>query len=332
VPDDPLWLAARRVREVCVAAGLAEARPMPFTRGDSEPRVRVTNPLAEDEPFLRRSVLETLRGRAEHNLNRHQGDVRLFEIGSVFEPGPGASRAGGPAAAPSGTPDAPVLPREELRVAAMVMGARRPTHFTESKPPAWDPWDVKALAEAIARAAHPQRTIVLRPGGDGLRWSVEADGEAIGWAGGVSLDAPVWASPGFGVEVTLGELRSAAPAARGAHAHLPAADRGPAHFARYTPIPVTPAAEFDLALIVPDRLTAAEVERVIRASAGALLERLVLFDEFHGASVPDGTRSLAWRLTLRHPERTLRDKEIDGRRAQLLKTLENELGVVQRTG
>lgn len=69
----------------------------------------------------------------------------------------------------------------------------------------------------------------------------------------------------------------------------------------------------------------------MRRAAGELLESLVLFDEFRGPGVPEGKRSLAWRLTFRHPERTLRDKEIDGRRSQLLKTLETELGVIART-
>ena len=91
------------------------------------------------------------------------------------------------------------------------------------------------------------------------------------------------------------------------------------------------AATFDLALLVPDALSAAEVERVLRASGGDMLESLALFDEFRGAGVPEGMRSLAWRLTFRHPERTLRDKEIDGRRSQLLKSLENQLGVKPRT-
>ena len=100
---------------------------------------------------------------------------------------------------------------------------------------------------------------------------------------------------------------------------------------RFEPLPTTPAAEFDLALIVPDAVPAAEVEVVIRRASGEMLERLELFDEFRGAGIPEGTRSLAWRLTFRHPERTLRDKEIDGRRSQLLKTLEKELGVVART-
>ncbi len=64
--------------------------------------------------------------------------------------------------------------------------------------------------------------------------------------------------------------------------------------------------------------------------SGAQLESVMLFDEFRGAGVAEGVRSLAWRLTFRHPERTLRDKEIEGRRAQLLKALEERLGVRPR--
>jgi phenylalanyl-tRNA synthetase beta chain len=73
------------------------------------------------------------------------------------------------------------------------------------------------------------------------------------------------------------------------------------------------------------------VDRVIRASAGDLLERLDVFDLYEGEGVDAGHRSVAWRLTLRHPERTLRDKEIEGRRAKVLSALQNELNVRQRT-
>jgi phenylalanyl-tRNA synthetase beta chain len=73
------------------------------------------------------------------------------------------------------------------------------------------------------------------------------------------------------------------------------------------------------------------VEALLVSVAGAQLERCVLFDEFRGAGVPAGVRSLAWRLTFRHPERTLRDKEIEGRRVQLVKALEDQLGVRPRT-
>jgi phenylalanyl-tRNA synthetase beta chain len=106
----------------------------------------------------------------------------------------------------------------------------------------------------------------------------------------------------------------------------------------YRELPHTPPVMFDLALLVPDEVPASRVEEVTRAAVGDLLERLVLFDVFRGGdpessagrAVPAGMRSLAWRLTLRDPQRTLRDKEVEGRRQKLLRALEGELGVRQR--
>ena len=317
VPDHPLHLAGRRVRDALVAAGLAEVRPMPFTRGDGSALVRVSNPLAEDEPFLRCALLDTLARRAEYNCNHREGNVRLFEIGSAFQP----SGAG--------------LPVETLHVAALVMGDRRPPHFTDPKPPKYDAWDAKAVAEMIARAAFPHRDVTVTPAENDALWTVRLDGRGVGIVRGVALDAPVWASAAFGAEIELGVLSAAPEAAPGAHAYgvtvAGGIDEAAAPFVKFRPLPTTPAAEFDLALLVPDDLPAADVESAIRQASGSMLEHLVLFDEFRGTGVPEGKRSLGWRLTFRHPERTLRDKEIDGRRSQLLKTLENTLGVVPRS-
>jgi phenylalanyl-tRNA synthetase beta chain len=117
----------------------------------------------------------------------------------------------------------------------------------------------------------------------------------------------------------------------GQHAHAPAErDSGVAGAVRFTPLPTTPAAEIDLALIVPDATRAATVETAMRQAGGELLERVELFDEYRGSGIPAGTRSLAWRLTWRHPERTLRDKEIEGRRARLLEILDKDLGIRPR--
>jgi len=321
VPDHPLYAAYVRLRDALVAAGLMEVRPLPFTAGgaaDAE-LVRVRNPLGDDEPFLRASLLDTLARRAEYNLNRMQGDIRLFEIGTAF-----ARAHGG-------------LPHEEHRVGLLVMGRRRPAHFTEPAPPAWDQWDVRALAERLANIALPGRTIALVPGTAPELWRIEADGAVVGTVRRVALDAPVWATPALGIEVTLGAMPSAAPAARGSNAHGSArpgvADDGAVagDVRRYRALPTTPAAEFDLALLVPDDIAAGQVDAVLRETGGAMLERCELFDEFRGAGIPAGHRSLAWRLTFRHPERTLRDKEIEGRRSQLLKTLESQLGVRPRT-
>ena len=62
-----------------------------------------------------------------------------------------------------------------------------------------------------------------------------------------------------------------------------------------------------------------------------MLESLLLFDEFTGQGIPDGSRSLAWALTFRHPERTLKDKEVQDITEKVVKALEGELGVRQRT-
>ena len=313
VPDHPLFTAYRRLRDALVAEGLHEVRPLPFSAGASEGFVRVLNPLAEDEPFLRRRVLDTLARRAEYNLNRMQGDVRLFEVGAVF--------------APAGEG----LPLEEQRVGALLMGSRRPPHFTEPQPPAFDAWDAKALAERTAAVAFPGGAVRCVPGDGATLWVVEVDGRAVGTVERVALDAPIWAKPAFGVELSLGPVANAPVAAPGTHAHAaPAPVRRPDPI-RFRALPTTPAAEFDLALLVPETVPAAQVQALLVEVSGAQLERCVLFDEFRGAGVPDGMRSLAWRLTFRHPERTLRDKEIEGRRVQLLKALEVQLGVRPRT-
>jgi phenylalanyl-tRNA synthetase beta chain len=313
-PDHPLHLASRRVRDVLVGMGLAETRPMPFTSSGDEHSPRVRNPLAEDEPYLRASVLDTLARRAEYNLSRMQGNLRLFEIGNTF------------------TPRQERLPLEEMRVGALVMGARRPPHFTEPTPPAYDAWDARELAERVAAAAFPGRAIRLAPRDGEAAWTIEVEGVGtVGQVRDVALDRPVWAGTAWGVEVTLGTLVSDDVAPAGQNAHAPAErESGAARAVRFAPLPTTPAAEFDLALLVPDGTAAVVVEDALRRAGGELLERVQLFDEFRGQGIPAGLRSLAWRLTWRHPERTLRDKEIEGRRARLLEILDRELGIRPR--
>jgi phenylalanyl-tRNA synthetase beta chain len=288
---------------------------MPFTASGTEDTPRVRNPLAEDEPFLRGSLLDTLARRAEFNLARMQGNVRLFEIGNAF------------------IPSTERLPREEVRVGALVMGARRPVHFTEPQPPAFDVWDAREIAERMAAAAFPGEPIAFEAGDAPAVWTVHVGSRGlVGHVERLTLDRPVWASEAFGVELTLGQLVSddVAPPRQHAHTHTVQRAAAPTAGIRVRPLPVTPAAEFDLALLVPDAVPAAKVESVLRSSGGDLLEACALFDEFRGAGVPTGSRSLAWRLTFRHPERTLKEKEIDGRRARLLESLASQLGVVPR--
>ena len=306
VPDSPLVPVIRRVRDALVATGLLEVRPMPFVAEGKGATVRVTNPLAEDEAFLRGDLLTTLVARAEHNLARMQGNVRLFEVGTAFFVGESPANLPGPKKA--------ALPREEVHVAALVMGQRAPTHFTRAVQPSYDEWDIKYVAETTAAAAFPGAAVKLVPGSGEILWDISVDGKTVGSARRLKLDAPVWARPAFGLEINLEAIEQTAVRNKA-----------------YRPIPLTPRVQVDLALVAATTVTAAQIDEVIRREAGELLESLTLFDEFIGQGIPEGSRSLAWALTFRHPERTLKDKEVQGRTETIVKALEGELGVRQRT-
>lgn len=219
------------------------------------------------------------------------------------------------------------------------MGRRQPPHFTDPKSPEFDAWvrysewDAKAIAHRLAVLAFGGSQIALQEAVTkaGDLWDVSAGGSRVGVVRRVALDAPVWAAPAFGVELTLAVLESSAVAPAGEAAHRPFARRA-APVTRYAALPTTPAAEMDLALLVPPTVRAEEVENVMRRVSGKLLERVELFDRYVGQGIEAGQRSLAWRLTFRHSERTLRDREIEARRSDILRALADELNVRQRTG
>ncbi len=296
--DAPMHTSATRVRQAAVAAGLFEARPMPFVREGVDAH-RVRNPLAEDEAYLRTSLLDSLARRLEYNFSHMQRNVRLFEVGTVFT----HEKAEGTAA-----------PAERIHAAAVVVGDRRPAHFTEPHPPQFDEWDAKNIAEVLALAAFRGRPVEFTPSESDVLWTVTVDGRSVGMVRRLVVDAPVWASPVFGVEIDL-----------------EAVDAGEAVSRPFAAIPSMPAMQVDLALLVSEVIAASSVADAIRDAAGDMLESLLVFDEFRGAGIPEGHRSLGWALTFRHPERTLRDKEIQGRTAKILSVLESKLGIRQRS-
>jgi phenylalanyl-tRNA synthetase beta chain len=312
VPDHPLHTLGQRARQTLIAAGLHEIRPMPFVADRGVGAARVANPLSDEEPCLRQSLSDTLVSRAEYNLARMQRDVRLFEVGSVFT---------GPS-----TP----LPREEVRVGAIMMGARRPPHFTEPQPPDIDIWDAKGLAESLLEGVFGPSASLQLVADEHDGWQIERDRSVVGHVRPIALDAPVWAAPAFVVECTLGEMPTAPVASRGAHAPRQEPGERTVRATQYRPLPTTPAALFDLAFLVPDDMASERVDAELRRAGGELLESLTLFDAFAGQGVPAGMRSLAWRLVFRHPERTLREKEIDGRRRAIIDQVRRTLGIEVR--
>ncbi|HEU5261135.1 MAG TPA: phenylalanine--tRNA ligase subunit beta [Gemmatimonadales bacterium] len=298
VPDAPIESAKAWVREQLARAGLYEARTMPLGPADGPEAVAIRNPISAEEAYVRRRLLPGLVGRVEHNWANRNRDIRLFEIGTVFKRGIEAGAG----------------PEEWTSVAAVLTGARHPAHWSQgAKVPDMDIWDLKYHFELAVKVAAP--TCDVRPAtGGAVGWEAvhRGSGVALGWAGPLDADAPVWAASLFGLEVRL-EVTSTPP--------VP-----------YRQLPAQPPVERDVALVLPPGVSAAAVSEVLRRAAGPLLERLEVFDEYRGAGVPAGHRSVAWHCTFRDPSRTLREREVDELLSRALKAVEDELGVRRREG
>ncbi|HIW73727.1 MAG TPA: phenylalanine--tRNA ligase subunit beta [Firmicutes bacterium] len=99
---------------------------------------------------------------------------------------------------------------------------------------------------------------------------------------------------------------------------------------RYRPLPRFPAVERDLALLCDEEMPVAEIEKVIRASAGRYLESVSLFDVYQGAQTGAGKKSVAYALTFRSAQETLTDQEIDAALQKIFKNL-SEKGCILRS-
>jgi phenylalanyl-tRNA synthetase beta chain len=172
-----------------------------------------------------------------------------------------------------------------------------------------DIWDLKHHFELAVQTAAPGA--LVRAAADGAGWEAAGpDGAVVGRAVPLDADAPVWAGPLFGFEVVI--------------------DAAERPVVPYRAIPQIPAVERDLALVLPAGVGVDQVEAVWRRAAGALLERLEVFDEYRGAGLPAGARSVAWHCTFRDPRRTLRETEVDRQLDGVLRALEGELDVRRR--
>jgi phenylalanyl-tRNA synthetase beta chain len=92
-----------------------------------------------------------------------------------------------------------------------------------------------------------------------------------------------------------------------------------------------PASDRDIAFFVPTQFSVADIERTIRKAGGTLLESVQLFDEYRGENVPDGKRSLAWRLVYRSLDRTLTDEDVEPVHQNVREALEEKFQVVLRS-
>ena len=289
--DGPMDRAVHRVREQLVRLGLFEAQPLPLVPEAGPGGVRLLNPLSAEEAWLRQDLLPGLARSVETNWSRQVRDVRLFEIGTVFRQGGGDGR-----------------PQESMRVAAVLTGARSPAHWSDGgRTPDLDLWDLKSLFEAAVGLAIPGATVQVGTNA----WIAMLEGREVGRAERLAVAPPAWAAPLYGFELELSAEARPAP--------------------RFVPPPVTPAAWRDVNLLLSAGVGAADVIRVMRASAGKLLESVDVVSEFRAAELGADRRAVQFRLVARAGDRTVRDEEVDALISRVLKSVEKELDARLRT-
>jgi phenylalanyl-tRNA synthetase beta chain len=313
-PGRGLTEAQRRRRSVgrtLAEAGYVEAPSYPFVGTaaldalglpDDDPRrevVVVRNPLSEEEPGLRTTLLPGLLATLARNLSRGQRDLALFEHGAVF---PGGVRTPAPLPGVDERPDDATLaallgavPDQPWHVAVALSGDREPRGWWgKGRSATWA--DAVQAARLVAAASGVELTVRAgeqAPWHPGRCAELVVGDRVVGHAG--ELHPRVCAALELPARTSVMELDLDA---------LPAAEVpvGPA-ISSFPPVLI------DLALVVKDEVPAAEVEESLREGAGELLESLRLFDIWTGAPVPAGARSLAYALTLRAPDRTLTSDE-----------------------
>jgi phenylalanyl-tRNA synthetase beta chain len=296
-------LLRRRVREALLGAGLSEATISSLVSESdleligSPPAIRVSNPMTVDQAHLRPSLVPGLLRAAQRNVAHGVEAVRLFEIGTVF----------GEWAQPEPIPD------QWQHVAAILSGqAGREWH---GAPRPVDAYDAKGVIEVLAAELSvpwEPGTCDAEPFHPGRSASVLVSGREVGRFGEVrpSVARALDLTGGTViVELDLGSLIEATPRSM-----------------RVAELPRFPAVGRDIALVVDEAIAAAEVERVIRESAGDLLESVSVVDVYTGQQIPAGRKSLAWRLTLRAPDRTLTAREGDSVREAVASALLERLG------
>jgi phenylalanyl-tRNA synthetase beta chain len=298
------------VRRALVGAGLVEAVGWSFTDparaaalaapDDPEP-VALRNPLSQDAALLRHHPLDGVLGAVSTNVRRRQPDVRVFEIGRTYQ-----RAAGGD----TGT--------AEPRWATVALAGARVEDGWHTAGGSVDVYDAKGYAEhVLATFGLPAGT---RAGGrlggfepDSHASLVTATGDVVAEFGEVS--APARAR--FEIDVPV--FVAAIPLDR-----LPAQPATP----RYQPLPRFPSVQRDMAFAIDDpALTVATVQAAIARAAGALLRDLTVFDVFR---LPEGGRSVAWRLTFQADDRTLTDDEVNAIRGRVAEAVGRELGITLR--
>lgn len=326
--------ARRLIINAAVQAGFVEVLTLPFVGPEElsklgltsqDPRqqvIKLANPLADTQPYLRSTLLPGLFAAVARNHARSQDDLTLFECGSVF-------RAGeqGPAAMldvshrPSDDQISALLgaiPDQPRMFAAVLTGNWRPVTWRGAAEAA-DWRHAIALADQLAAALGlrlERRAAEIAPWHPGRCAEFHIDGEVIGHAG--ELHPNVVSAFGLpartcAVELNLDQLIVAAPQGGSVAA-----------------LSTFPMVKQDVALIVDEAVPASTVQAALVEGCGELLEQVALFDIYSGPQAGEGKKSLAFALGFRAKDRTLTEAEAAEARQAGVDLAGERLGAVQR--
>jgi phenylalanyl-tRNA synthetase beta chain len=259
----------------------------------------LANPISADMAAMRASLWPGLVKALQHNLNRQQDRVRLFESGLRF-----VGQLEGL--------------KQEPMLAGVVCGSRLPEGWAQGRDGV-DFFDVKADVEAVLGFAGALDQFTFTPGQHpalhpGQTARIERNGKEVGYLGALhpelvkslSLDRPV-----FVFELVLAEV---------AEGRLP----------KFSELSRFPEVRRDLALVADRDVPASAVLDVIREKAGEWLTDLRLFDVYQGKGIDPHRKSLAVGLTWQHPSRTLNDDEVNSTTQDILTSLEQRLNATLR--
>ncbi len=304
-------LAALGFREVytnsLVPAPTAQAFADAAWTGIGGEPVETLNPISQEMSALRPSLLTGLVTVASYNQARGAGALRLFEAGHVYRRSVAAS-------------DLVEGYHEHTSLVLSMSGpAHRAAWDADARPT--DVYDLKGVVlDVLADLGIPDVAETPRPAPDGLTaYALDLS------SGGTRLGSLGRLADGVADQADLQSELFVAELDWDALASLASRDGVTA----YHPISRFPTVERDLALVVPQAQAAGPLLDTIRQSGAPLLQDARLFDVYHGTGVPQGHKSLAFTLRF-GADKTLRDKEVDGRVRRIVKTLEAQHGATLR--
>ena len=295
------------LRRLLVARGYQEAITYSFVEPglnklfdpQSEP-LALANPISSDMAVMRTSLWPGLSKAVQHNQNRQQARVRLFESGLRFVPQVGGELL------------------QEPMLAGIACGSRLPEGWANGSDKL-DFHDVKGDVEAVlgqggaldAYTFEPAEHPALHPGQCAR---IMRDGKSVGWLGALhpqlvaelDLQGPV-----FVFELSLEGI---------IEGRLP----------RFRELSRFPEVRRDIAVLVDKGVAAGDLMADIRTQADEFLKNLRLFDVYEGKGIDPQSKSLAIGLTLQHSSRTLTDEEVNAVMDKVLGSLEQRFNATLR--